>query len=114
MEELKVKLHTVLSAIRSLLPKPGYQKSTIRPAKDWQYTLIIFFITLVIIVGVGIYIYSGVLNESFWNGGTIDQSNQVNTINQKNLNAVTSYFSQKAINLQTIQNSAKVPADPSL
>jgi hypothetical protein len=114
MDNIKEELKRIETSLKKILVKNSYEKSGIHPINDWEIVLLVFFIGLVLSGAVTFYLNSYVKSGNFSGSTTSDQSVPVYKVNQKNLSAVTDYFSQKEKKLNDIQSNPKTFADPSL
>jgi len=111
---MKEEFKKIIASSRHLFSKLSYEKSAIRPDRDWQYITLSFLVGLIILGMGAVYIYLNVETNGFWNATSSSESSPIRTINQKNLDAVTGYFAEKEKNFQDAQNNLKIPPDPSL
>ena len=113
MDILKKQYKKIMTRIQAVFSLSIYTKSGIRPAYDWQMTLTSFFISFLIVFIIALYLYVRIINGLFIQQNISTQSDPVYSINEKSLSFVTSYFGQKAVDLQNIQTSTTTVADPS-
>lgn len=92
-----------------------YRKKGIRPGTDWKIILVTWMFCILCAVGIHVFIYFGVKNNSWWPVENADTLYQVK-IDKKLLNDALARFSLQADKLQNLQASSTQSrlSDPSL
>lgn len=92
-----------------------YRKKGIRPGTDWKVILVTSTLCILCAIGIHIFIYFGVKNNSWWPVENTDTLYQVK-IDKKLLVDVLTRFGLQADTLQSLQASSTPPGlpDPSL
>lgn len=92
-----------------------YRKKGIRPGTDWKIILVTCMLFALCAIGIHIFIYFGVKNNSWWPVENTDTLYQVK-IDKKLLNDTLARFSLQADRLKNLQASStpSLLADPSL
>ena len=92
-----------------------YRKKGIRPGTDWKIIVVTFILCILCAIGIHIFIYFGVKNNSWWPMENTDTLYQVK-IDKKLLGDALVRFSLQSDRLQTLQASStpSTLGDPSL
>ena len=92
-----------------------YRKKGIRPGADWKIILVTWMLCILCSIGIHIFIYFGVKNNSWWSMENADTLYQVK-IDKKLLGDALTRFSLQAERLQILQatSTSSTLGDPSL
>jgi hypothetical protein len=103
------KLENVFHKLFSKRSKPAYSRDTIA---DWQRILGVFFVGLLIVVGINTYFFMKLNRGEIFNQGKTEPGTS-EIINRKELSDINAYYDAKAIKADSITASTTVPIDPS-
>lgn len=111
MEQLEKKIISWYKEFKE--PKMSFVKKGIRPTKDWNKILIIFFILIVIIGSLEFYFYLRVDDGTFFSIPEEELASEVK-INNNLLDKIIKDSTSREEKLSQIRLDKKAPANPSI
>jgi hypothetical protein len=93
--------------------KISFERTGIKPARDWNIIIFVSLFVLFICGGVAFYFYVKVENGTFFDVSTSEELKEVK-INNSVLNKLITDINNRQRKLEEIQTVKKAPANPSL
>jgi hypothetical protein len=88
------------------------QKISITPYRDWRIIVIVFFIGIVVSLGLNVYLFMGVNEDNFF--GTTVKREEILKFDKEKLSVVVESFTKKEAAFETLKKSVILLIDPSL